>query len=253
MKILVIGDSHVASLKRAYDNLSREMEDIKLFFVASKGGGLSSVKVRKGVLCSDDNSVLKNIEYTFGSARVDINNLDLDAILLYGMHLAVPFSFARSIINGVYSEQFLEESFNDFLIQKWGFRLAIDVASNTSVRTYIASPFPSREGLPIQEFSSDLYARKLEAISFFQERFLSDLNLNYYLQPTETFSPNCKTFTDYSIGSKRLDVGNKFDDEEHPTNDYIHMNDLFGEIFIKSFIKDQKKAAGQAAQGLAGS
>ena len=174
---------------------------------------------------------------------VNINKLDLDAILLYGMGLLIPFKYARLVINKAYSKQFIEETFKEF-IKQFGYRLAINVASNTGIRTYIAQPFPSNHKLQKQKFSSELYARKLEEISFFQERFLNELNLNYYLQPIETFDPNCTTFAEYTIGSKLLSLRNSRDNRYHPPNERMHMNDMFGEIFIKSFLKELLKGRG---------
>ena len=49
MNVLVIGNSHVGSLKRAYDNISSDIGDVKFHFVASKGSRLSSIEVREGI------------------------------------------------------------------------------------------------------------------------------------------------------------------------------------------------------------
>ena len=236
MNILIIGDSHVGSVKRAYDNVFGNIDNVKFHFVASRNNGLSSIEVRKGVLSSQIPQTMKDVEFTFGSALVDINKLDLDAVLLYGMELMIPFGFVRSVINEVYSKQFVERSYNE-IRKKFGYRLAIDIASNTSTPVYIASPFPSGKEFHKKKYRSELYARKHEEILVFQEQFLTSLKLNYYLQPIETFNPDCRTFTEYSTCSKRLSVGDKFDDELHPENDYIHMNDMFAKIFIQSFVK----------------
>jgi hypothetical protein len=242
MNILVVGNSHVGSLKRAYDNARGEIDNVKFYFVASRGRGLSSVEVRDGVLSSKIPQTMRDIEYTFGSASVDINKLDLDAVLMYGMGLNIPFGFVRSVINEDYSKQFVEKSYNEFS-EKFGYRLAIDIASNTTVPSYIASPLPSGKGIHKENYSSELYARRQEEITEFQKQFLNNLKLNYFLQPIETFNPNFKTFTDYSTGSKRLSVGDKLDDEVHPADDYTHMNDMFGKIFIQSFVKNLKSSS----------
>ena len=236
MNILVVGNSHAGSLKRAYDNVFGDINNVKFHFVASRGKRLSSMEVIEGVLSSKKPKLMKDIEHTFGSALVDINKLDLDAVLMYGLELTIPFDFVRSVINKVYSKQFVEECFKE-LSKKFGYRLANNIAVNTSVPTYIASPFFSGKGIHKEKYSSDLYTQKHEEIAAFQEQFLNNLKLRYFLQPIETFNPNCETFTEYATGSKRLAVGGKRDDKLHPTSDYRHMNDTFGKIFIQSFVK----------------
>jgi hypothetical protein len=51
-----------------------------------------------------------------------------------------------------------------------------------------------------------------------------------------TLGNNRNTHSRFSKESKRLDIGDNLDSELHPTNENIHMNDVYGAIWLKSFL-----------------
>ena len=57
----------------------------------------------------------------------------------------------------------------------------------------------------------------------------------------ETFDPYFRTFTRFSRGRKTLTVRDNADDQFHVSSDYTHMNDDFGELFIRSLIEHLRK------------
>ncbi|MFT4075126.1 MAG: hypothetical protein QM647_06300 [Asticcacaulis sp.] len=55
-------------------------------------------------------------------------------------------------------------------------------------------------------------------------------------QPHETIVDGCKTEARFSVGSRRLSVGSFIDDELHPESDLSHMNEAFGELWLRQFL-----------------
>ena len=98
MNILIIGDSHVGSIKRAWDEVSCSIDDVKLHFAAGRHNSFSHVDIKDGILSSANKKTSKDLEYTFGSPLVDVNKLNLKAVLLYGMGLAVPFGLLDQLM-----------------------------------------------------------------------------------------------------------------------------------------------------------
>ena len=67
---------------------------------------------------------------------------------------------------------------------------------------------------------------------------LSRLKAELIEQPLETIVNGGETHPQFSKGSKRLAIGDGFDDHPHPDEDNIHMNEAFGALWLQAlFLK----------------
>lgn len=67
------------------------------------------------------------------------------------------------------------------------------------------------------------------------ERYLS-FDAELIAQPVETIVDGCRTEPQFSVGSRRLSVGSFIDDELHPDSDKSHMNEAFGELWLRQLL-----------------
>jgi len=238
VKILALGNSHVGSLKRAWDSIQHGFPETRVHFVAARGYGLSRVRIEGRSLHADDSSLSQSIRHTYGSPVVDLDELEPDVVLFYGMGLGLQYGFVGRVKMGEFSASFLEHSWSD-LANKWGWALARKVASISSVPCFAGSPIVSAPGVIPEGVSQASYEKVEGALKIFQESFLEGLGLNYVLQPLETFDPEkMRSYSLFSEDSKRLAIGTKNDNEIHPPTDYGHMNDEFGELYLRHFLED---------------
>ena len=84
MKVLIIGNSHIASLKRAWEQSKHKFTTgINLKFAGARGRHLQDLVLSCHSIAAPNGSELsKGFSYTFGSAFN--KSPDFDKILLYG-------------------------------------------------------------------------------------------------------------------------------------------------------------------------
>ena len=178
------------------------------------------------------------MEFTYGAPEVDLDALIPTACLFYGMNLGLPFSYRKDLLSKSYrfSSGFMERA-ELSLFNSWGWQLAAQFSSKTGIQTFVSNPMRASESQEQTPPRIDSYDDVTDGVAFFQTKYLTDLGLTFYLQPFETFDPcDLTTFGCYSENSKRLAVGDERDDEFHDSVDRLHMNDSFGEIFLRSFL-----------------
>ena len=62
-------------------------------------------------------------------------------------------------------------------------------------------------------------------------------DVHFLEQPYEALDRDWFTHTVYSTGPKRLDAGDVMSLKNHPDVDVVHMNDLFGEIYLRNMFE----------------
>ena len=73
----------------------------------------------------------------------------------------------------------------------------------------------------------------LKGLSHANEIYFTPLNCELIQQPLETISVSGRnTLLRFSEGSMRLDISKKQSKELHPENDFGHMNDDFGKLYL---------------------
>ena len=84
MRLLIIGNSHVGSLKRGWDLLKHELRvlpGIDLRFAAVVGDGLSLLETDNCVLKSEIKWITNSIKLTFGESEINLKKFSLHILL----------------------------------------------------------------------------------------------------------------------------------------------------------------------------
>ena len=92
-KLLIIGNSHVGSLKRAWDGMRSTYDmDVELSFAATRGQGLLNAHIKNGVLSiENDPHAERGLVHTYGRKTLDLLKPGFDHILVYGLKLEPNF------------------------------------------------------------------------------------------------------------------------------------------------------------------
>ena len=228
VKIAVIGNSHIASLKRGYETLSRRSAH-ELVFFGGRGLALKDMEVDDCCLVPTSNASRKSISFTSGGIdRINVN--DFDAFLLYGLEakaLIVPQS-------RFYSDAVIRRSAYDVVHEKLCYEILLKLRSITEKPIFIGhNPLRGAHKKPGNSDTSS-YERGIE---YLNQIVYAHLNALVIPQPKKTIVHGDSTDILYAQGSKRLAIGDDNDDALHPTIDVTHMNDAFGALWLKSFFK----------------
>lgn len=228
MKIAVIGNSHIASLKRGYEILSRRSAH-ELSFFGARGLALKDMEVVDRSLIPTSNIAQKSISFTSGGLdRINVDNFD--AFLLYGLE-------AKALIvagDRFYSQAVMHRSAYDVSQKKLCYEILLKLRSITEKPIFIGhNPLKGAHKKPGNSDSSS-YERGIE---YLNQIVYAHLNALVIPQPKKTIVHGDSTDILYAQGSKRLAIGDDNDDALHPTIDVTHMNDAFGALWLKSFFK----------------
>jgi hypothetical protein len=227
MKICVLGNSHVASLKKGWDSIQADNQKYQLTFFASRQKGLAGLKLDNGVLVPSTPSLLNDISYTSGGME-EIPLDEYDVFLLYGLGLSMP------ILDTRLSTAVIQQTCNDIFNQALSFKIAKLIRSASNSTIYIGhNPLRSMGKIVSPRVNKFDYKEVLGFMSSavdIADAILID-------QPFVTLINDWNTKEEYSIGSTRLDVGDKISNQSHPDNDMEHMNGDFGKLYLDSFFQ----------------
>lgn len=190
-KILILGNSHVASLKTAYSQLSSSTMH---FISRSMGrGGLSGIGLDRTELTG----VGENLGFKFYPNNKDFLSLsEYDAIVLVGLPVSI-FDyriFSHHFLSALAKEYFCSDR-NQFssLINKFK-------GSGLNNRVLIVEkPFPIKSGRILA------YKEYLDGVEYFNKNFLNEHGLSIVPQPEETTSGHlCLTDSKFLASSDDL-------------------------------------------------
>lgn len=228
IKICIMGNSHVGSLKRGWDNISSEHPEKEVIFFAHRANGLSGLISKDEKLVPDNEDLAKALKFTSGGKQ-EIEPEAYDIFLIYALGLTI--NFAQS--GRFYSKAVIKKSLNDFVESTLSFQLLKRLRDVTNKKIFIGhTPFEAAAPLLPDTKPAD-YVGKVKLMN---DIIYYPLDCELVLQPLSTIVNGNNTHHDFSKNSMRLSVGDHFDNEYHPEDDNFHMNDKFGEIWLKEFI-----------------
>ncbi|QEQ95872.1 hypothetical protein [Neptunomonas concharum] len=225
MKICIIGNSHVGSLKRGWDQITRNYSNIQLTFFAHRNNGLADLVVKDSTLVAANEELEQALLFT-SSGKGYICPNEYDIFLLYGLN-------AKAYLFGdcFYSESAIRSSVRDFITVTLSYKIFSLLCGVTNKPIYIGhNPLPA--AVQVKNRKKSDYVLGMDIL-----RKYSPLCSNGYFvnQPEDTVVNSSLTNPCYSLGSKRLAIGEFDDNEEHPLNDNMHMNDEFGILWLENF------------------
>ena len=229
MRVCVIGDSHCGALKRGWDVLAVQHQDLDFTFFAAGGysKGFDTLKAEQGLLVSSDDRLKKSFFATSqGREFVDLSSFDI--YLTYGLWCQPFFKDDRYI-----SEQVLLQSIKDHFSTTTSMNVVQLLKSQLNSVIYVGhNPLLSApDELPQ---ASEKYR---EGIELANRVIFNPLTCELIGQPEETVVGGCFTALKYSVGSKRFLSDSVF----HDSKDRKHMNDEYGVLWLRNFISRVKR------------
>lgn len=230
MKICIIGNSHVGALKRAWESMSSFHNAAEIVFFADRGRGLDEIAINGKVLAPKTKRLQKSFEFTSGGKKV-IDPIEYDFFLVYGLDSKAFFISPKRY----YSEVVLKQASADHVSKTLSFKLVEYIRALSDKNIYLGhAPLPAYKGSDFKVISPEGYLMGLDVINDF---VFSDVGAHMIMQPKDTIVSGKYTHPDLSVGSKRLSIGDRLDDEHHPENDHGHMNDKFGAKWLTAFFE----------------
>ncbi len=231
MKICVIGNSHVAVLKHAYDNLPKTAATPELTFFADRGAGVNKLEVtgRKLAPPARDRSLLSAIRMTSGG-HANIDPDLYDRFLLIGMAADVR-QLAEMVLQPI-SEAARNCAIGDYWSSRAVARMVAKLKAITDkpviygVTPLVAAARKNNDGPAAYE--------KMIALS--KQLFFDDMGVALVAQPVETIVNGYNTALDYARGSIRLQVKKNQGFQQHKVDELHHMNPAYGALWLKRFL-----------------
>lgn len=228
MRICILGNSHAASLKTAWDDLAPSHPDKELVFFAARSRGLGDLSLQGQTLRPTNESLAQAIAYTSGG-RSAIDLQAYDVLVTYGLALEMPALDRR------YSGAVLRQACSDLFSNSLNGVLAKTIRAATNKPLYVghnpqlaASPTDAgrREGLLGYGSVWQLLAAGAGL-----------KGARVVPQPDDTLVDGWFTDKKYSVGSKRLDLGDQHSGKPHPPSDRAHMNKAFGKLWLEQLFR----------------
>jgi len=228
MKICVLGNSHVACLSKGWDKLKYNHKNVQLTFFAHRGEKLSGLTIKHGRLSADNQRLRRVISHTSGGREhVDPNEFDCFLIFALG---AKPYRY-RPIY---YSQQVHIAALEDHATHSTSWKLIERLRQITDKPIYVGhNPLHAASPRCDHRGGADEYYRGIAELN---EYIYEPQNTLLLCQPEQTITDGFETKHEYSIGSTRLDTGDKISNEPHEEKDRTHMNAQFGELYLSDFL-----------------
>lgn len=244
MKLCVISNSHVVSLRQGWEQVNNFFPDTSITFFASHGITLTLLEVRKGtkkgsgVLYTQEGLVERVLEQTSGGLKqIDISQYD--AFFVYGIKLRIP------LIPIGTSDAVIQQTYYDCITLSGNYDVITKIKSiNKSAKIFVGhAPLPARQMTP-----SAAYPPLGTALVPYDVVFnaikttLRQRNIILLSQPRSTIGEDLVTKQEYSKGSVRLDTipGEQLGD--HAQQDIRHMNADFGRLYWETHLPTILKA-----------
>lgn len=226
MKICVLSNSHAASLKQGWDRLAAQYPGVQLTFFASRALGMRGLQLRGRSLVPSEPALAKDLAFTSGG-RETVELAGYDVFLGYGLDLKMP------VLGRRLSAAVKFHACQDALNRSLNLQLCRMVREGTRAPVFIA-PNPQQalrhenEGKPWPYCGYEEVLRPMAAN-------VDALGLKLAPQPLHTLANGWNTKLMYSTGSTRLDVGDPYSNQAHPSDDFDHMNGELGRLYLLEF------------------
>lgn len=255
MKICVLGDSHLAAFKLAWDELKGMWQaNTELEFYGIAGADfISKVFLEDRCLVPKTEGGKRSFYNTSGGQeKLDISSYD--AAIIVGLDCKINYlsdvftthktydmpPSSSSYNNHVISLSCLTQVSMDSIRHSSMFQIAGLIRSIVEIPIYVVPcPLPSVECLndtSVKSYSLSLNA--CESVLSCYYKSISDIcNIHcaiFIPQPISTIERFIFTRNTFSRGSVRLGGNLK---TMHPDNDYAHMNKEYGKVYLKSILQ----------------
>lgn len=228
MRVCVFGNSHVGSLRRAWERNKQKYAEIELTFFASPGKDLQGLKVSNGNLIADSESLKDVLIYTSGTDG-DVIVKDYDCFLIYAAQTK-SFRLSR---DRFYSEAVMSDSIKDVVEGTLSYRILKQIREVSDRFVFFGhTPLVASEK---KDEDQSLEAYK-NGIALLNERFYSKHQAELLMQSEKTIVNGKNTRKEFTKNSKKLEMGKNVNRGLHEEGDIRHMNDVFGRLWLEAFL-----------------
>jgi hypothetical protein len=248
MKICMIGNSHVAAMRLAWDQVAPDHPDTEVSIYGGHARNLVSVKANAAAALQFDGPPLWSFRVGTEPSRArSIPLAGVDAVVITGCDFGPPCVFRTykryhfAGLKGRRKQALTREYFKRAVSEEATASAAGVLAS--CVQAAVAAPvFLVPTPLPAEAGFSDMDKPRMEPyraardsgdgealMALFGELCaeLQAKNITVIRQPEVTKASELATLQSYSDNSARLRAD---DDALHPENDYFHMNASYGQL-----------------------
>jgi hypothetical protein len=250
MRVCAIGNSHLAALKKAWDDgAGARYPTITLTFFGSHRDTLKRVHAQGDALTTHDERVRESFVMTSGLATPEIRLADFDLVFLHSLvsrNWTQPFSVQlarhRERTGAVVTRGLLRAHMTERLRESVFFHLLREIRTASRIPVFVSpQAFRSeddthREAWGLSDSNPDVEVLEiaLELCGAY-ERMIQDetrgLSARYLAQPAETIVGRFFTGRQYCEGSVRLRGKLNI---RHADDDFVHMNAAYGELVLKA-------------------
>lgn len=226
LKLCILGNSHIASLKLGWEEIKLGQPEIQADFFAQAGNdGLATVVVKGGKLTSENKDVRKAFVRTYGKEYLRIANYD--SFLIYGARSRTYWPSG-----GFFSSACLDAAISD-LTRETPAQLVLNALRQETDAPIYVGHTPLLAARTVRDrTASDSYQ---EGIDILNHRHYINFGAEFVGQPTETMVNGRATAPEYSWGVKKLSAAVGIDDAVSDLNDNTHMNATFGALWLQKF------------------
>ena len=233
-RVCVIGNSHTACLKLAWNDLHFRLPNIALTFFADRASGVAAMEPTNGGLIPVSDRVRKAISHTSGGHGV-IDLRKYDATLLVGLTSGYP-KF------GYYSNAAARQAMLDHIPTTPAFNLVKKVRQTSEIPIFLVHQ-PLRKkgedghddgGLPTYREENAGVGPYRKIISAINHELFQDMNARILEQPAQTITDSFYTRSEFGVNAVRLDLG---DGKIKEDDDRAHMNARFGNILLSTHLR----------------
>ena len=212
-----MGNSHVACIKKAWDNSSSEGVDIDFF--AHQAQGMQALRI-EGTSLVPTNDRLKLALERSSYGKSIIKPEEYSALVLVGLGLELLHLNTLS----KYSKAVKEATYSDYVKQSLLYRLVEQVRTISNQPLYVLhAPLKAKNAAHV---GCEVYLR---SVNLMAEVFAEIGNVTVLPQPLKTIVEDRFTAPEYAKEALKLDIGEI--DERH-VEDGAHMNADFGKLWL---------------------
>jgi hypothetical protein len=265
MRVCIVGNSHVAALRKAWEPWRRAHKGAKLdvTFFGSHSASLRNVTARDGRFTTDDAAVRRTLAMTTGRADPELAIADFDLFVLYGL-VNPNWYVAYSAGEGIDRPPTLPRVSRGLLraLAEQAFRQSLAMHMYGLVRSasqapVIVAPQPYLSQAVIGDPNQSPYGDAPPADLAARPALLSALDevlaaaaaregFRWLAQPAQTVVDDHWTRPEYCVDSVRLSAQM---DIAHPDDDYAHMNQRYGDAVLDILAALIQDTAAAGAKG----
>ncbi len=226
MKVCVLGNSHAACLKAAWDIAEDRPPNVQMTFFAAFWLSLRNLEIDGRHLVPSTRTLRRTLMYTAGQGEVDVSAYDAFLICGGGIELGP--------VDARVSHQVLRATSSDLLRTSLAYSLSTKIRQISDAPIYVMhNPLSDERTAGGVSFEVVNYADYFPMM----EQALDIPKVRLLRQPEQTITCGHYTRLEFSKDAVRLVVKDADRGIRHTDDDFNHMNVHYGAVRLKDFFE----------------